>query len=198
MQDRETDSYWAIMSGESIAGKFKGTKLEELPIGEKMLWKDWAKKHPNTLVLSVGGREDASMVYRDYFASSRGFRGAKAKDKRFKTKEPIFSFHHQGQSYAVSHKKIIGGTTFDLGGFHLFMFRPKGAPFFQSTVVYQSVGSGFRQENGEWIHPESGCKFNPKEGVFEGKEGSCPEKFSGFDTFWYNWSLANPETQVLN
>ncbi|RMD94031.1 MAG: DUF3179 domain-containing protein, partial [Calditrichaeota bacterium] len=93
MQDRETDSYWSIMTGDAIGGKMKGEKLKELPVGVKMKWKDWIKKHPNTLVLSVQGREDVPRnVYRDYFRSGRGFRGIKAKDKRLKTKEPIFAF----------------------------------------------------------------------------------------------------------
>ena len=34
MQDFETDSYWAILQGVSIAGEFKGTKLKELPYGK--------------------------------------------------------------------------------------------------------------------------------------------------------------------
>jgi hypothetical protein len=198
MQDFETDSYWAIMSGEAIAGEFKGTKLRELPIGEKMRWKDWKKKYPNTLVLSVRGREDAPDVYRNYFASSSGFRGSSARDKRFNTKEPIFSFHYNGQSYAVSHKKLVGGKTFDLGDVQLLMYRPEGASFFQSTVVYQSNGSGFMKENGEWIHVESGCKFDPNDGTFKGDPEACPKKFIGFDTFWYNWSLSNPETKILD
>ena len=33
MQDKETGSYWAIMEGESLAGDYAGTRLEELPLG---------------------------------------------------------------------------------------------------------------------------------------------------------------------
>jgi len=25
----------------------------------------------------------------------------------------------------------------------------------------------------------------------------CPQRFEGFDIFWYNWSLNNPETKLL-
>ena len=35
MQDRETDSHWSIMTHESIHGKKKGSKLNELPLGVK-------------------------------------------------------------------------------------------------------------------------------------------------------------------
>ena len=71
MQDFETDSYWAIMRGESIAGEFKGTKLKELPFGKKAMWKDWVKEHPNTVVLSVNGREDGPDGYQRYFSSPK-------------------------------------------------------------------------------------------------------------------------------
>ncbi len=94
MQDMETDTYWAIMSGEAIAGEMKGTMLRELPIGHKMRWRDWVQQHPNTQVLSVSGKEDVSRnPYDDaYFSSSDGFRGQSAKDGRLKTKTPILGF----------------------------------------------------------------------------------------------------------
>ncbi len=197
MQDFETDSYWAIMSGESIAGEFKGTKLKELPVSKRVQWKDWVGEHPNTLVLSVNGREDAGNPYSTYFRSRRGFRGTTAEDDRLPTKEPIFAFHHNGQSYAVPHETIIGGKAFEIEGLHLFMYRPAGAAFFRSTVVYQSAESGFKKVDGEWVYTASDCKFNPDEEAFIGAGEKCPERFTGIDTFWYNWSLTNENTRLL-
>ncbi len=55
MRDKETDSYWSIMTGDAIAGDLKGTPLEEWPLGEKAQWGDWSARHPDTLVLSVNG-----------------------------------------------------------------------------------------------------------------------------------------------
>lgn len=198
MQDQETDTYWAIMSGEAIAGEMKGTKLKELPVGEKSQWKDWVKKYPNTLVLSVNGVQDVLMNhYRDYFRSEEGFGGARAKDKRLKTKEPIFAFHLEGQEYAVPHKALECGKAFEVGSIKLFCYRPKKAAIFYSTIAYWTTGSGFKNENGKWIDLDSGCKFDPDNGVFESGKEPCPERFEGFDTFWYNWSLSNPDTKVL-
>ena len=194
MQDFETDSYWAIMQGEAIAGKFKGTKLRELP-GEKMRWKDWVTKHPNTEVLSIGGKEEGADTYKRYFSSKGGFRGEKAKDKRLQTKEPIFSFRYEGQSYAVPYSAIEGGEVYELGEIRLFFYRSKNAPLFASTTVFKS-DSDFTRMDGEWVHSASGCKFDLEKEIFFG-EGSCPERFNGFDTFWYNWSLSNPDTKLL-
>lgn len=198
MQDRETDTYWAIMTGEAIAGEMKGSKLKELPVGEKIQWKDWSGKYPNTLVLSVNGREDVSWnPYTDYFRSNQGFRGTRARDKRLGTKEPIFAFHYEGQHYAVPWKVIEGGRAFDVGSIKLFLYRPKGAEIFYSTIAYKTSGTGFKQEKGNWFDVDSGGRFNSKNGSFESGNGPCPERFEGFDTFWYNWSLTNPDTKIL-
>jgi len=44
MRDKETDTYWSIMTGDAIAGDLRGTPLEELPLGEKAQWKDWVAR----------------------------------------------------------------------------------------------------------------------------------------------------------
>ncbi len=198
MQDRETDSYWAIMTDEAIAGQFKGTKLVELPVSKKVKWKDWVKEHPNTLVLSVDGREDGFNPYASYFTSPRGFRGTSAKDKRLRTKEPIFAFRLRGKSYAVAQKDIEGGKAFDLGDIKLFLYRPKGAEMFYSTAAFIGSGSGFKKVDGKWTEVDSGCTFDPEKEVFSSDSGNCVQRLDGgFDTFWYNWSLSNPNTQLL-
>ena len=72
MQDRQTDTYWSMMKGEAIAGELEGNDLVELPVSEKMQWRDWKAKHADTLVLSVRGREDTRSSYRSYFADPKG------------------------------------------------------------------------------------------------------------------------------
>lgn len=196
MQDRETDTYWSIMKGYAIAGELKGTELVELPLGQKMQWKQWRQLHPDTLALSVRGVEDSPLnPYDGYVDSDRGFRGAKAKDKRLKTKDPIYAFHLGGRKYAVPSKKIEGGQTFELeDGRSVFLYRPKKASLFQSTVAFISSGKGFKNEKGVWVDVETGARFREDEGEFE---GPSVERLSGFDTFWYNWSLNNPDTELL-
>jgi hypothetical protein len=70
MQDKETDTYWSIMSGDAVAGELKGRKLEELPVSVKTRWKDWLAAHPDTVVLSVDGVEHPPVnPYEKYFES---------------------------------------------------------------------------------------------------------------------------------
>lgn len=197
MQDRETNSYWAILKGEAVAGVKKGTELKELPLGKKMKWKRWKRKHPDTLVLSINGTEDGRDSYGSYFRSARGFRNSKAKDRRLKTKAPIFAFKLSGQTYAVHHKHLEKGQSFAVADKQIFLYRSHNAELFRSTAAFYSNGDGFKKRNGQWVDLSSGCTFSPDNEVFTGDAKSCPKPFPGFDTFWYNWSLNNPSTKLL-
>ncbi len=196
MQDRETDTYWSIMIGEAIAGELEGQKLIELPVGKKMKWKKWVELHPDTLVLSVDGREDIrSNPYRAYFTNGEGFAGAKATDKRLKTKEPIHAFHYGGKKYAVPFEVIKEGRVFELeDGPSLFLYRPKKSDLFESTVGFVSNGAGFEKTEDGWVEAATGARYDEDKAEFVG--GSVT-RLNGFDTFWYTWSLSNPDTEVL-
>jgi hypothetical protein len=195
MQDRETDTYWSIMSGDAIAGKLEGTKLIELPVSQKMQWKDWLELHPDTLVLSVNGREDITVnPYQEYFDGSRGFREARAEDKRLKTREPIYAFQRGTSSYAARSGEIRGGRVFALAdGSQIFLYRPEKSDLFLSTAAFVSK-SGFEKRDGVWTAIESGARFDEEALVFI---GGAVERLRGFDTFWYTWSLTHPETTLL-
>lgn len=198
MQDRETDTYWSIMSGSAVGGELKNTKLAELPLGEKMQWKDWLKKHPETLVLSVDGKEDRPVdYYADYFSNERGYRNLEAKDKRLKTKEPIFAFEYDGRKVAVPHEEFKNGRVFDFEGKKLFLFRPRDAEIFVSTAAFLTDDGAIEKRNGKWVDTKSECVFDESSGKFSGTGNACPQLLTGFDTFWYNWSLINTDTDVL-
>ena len=110
MRDRETDSWWSIMTSTAIGGALQGAERDELPIGEKTTWADWRRRHPNTLVLSVDGEEHHSNnPYDNYFASDRTFHDLEISDDRLEPKTPVFSFWLNGQTYAAAHSTFEGG-----------------------------------------------------------------------------------------
>jgi Protein of unknown function (DUF3179) len=180
LQDRETDSYWPIMRGKSIHGELSGTVMKEVAVNRKMKWSEWLSLHPDTRVLSVDGVEDQAGAYDNYFQSEDGFRNSKASDVRLETKTPVFAFRLGNKPYAVSHDEIIGGRRFNLGGQIAYMFRSPDLGLHDSTRAYI-------------VDADSGCVFDGAEAV-----GECASPLSGFDTFWYNWSLNNPHTELLN
>ncbi len=194
MQDKQTDSYWSIMTGDAIGGEYKGTKLVELPVSKKVEWKDWVEEHPDTLVLSVNGEQDAPDPYADYFRSRRGFRGQQATDGRLNTKDSIYAFRYDDRPYAIDTDGVEGGKTFELhDGSHAFAHRAKGAELFEGSSAYWSE-LGFERRGEEWVEVGTGARFSPQSGEFE---GGTVYRLSGFDTFWYNWSLNNPDTALL-
>ena len=194
MQDKETDSYWSIMTGDALAGELKGTQLVELPYGSKMTWGDWKAEHPKTVILSVDGVEHVDRnPYEEYFAGDKGFRDMEAADDRLPTKETIFAFQLAGKSYAVPYSTFVDGGAFELGGAHLFLYRPRDSAIFYSTLAYISSDGGFERRDGAWHHA-SGATFDPEEKRFDG--GNVP-RLDGFDTFWFNWSMTHPATEVL-
>ena len=197
MQDRETDTYWSIMTGEAIAGEMAGTPLKELPVGEKIQWKDWVRKHPDTVVLSVGGKEDTGNVYADYFRSDRGFRGIRAKDRRLNDKQPVYAFRLGSKEYAVRSETIEGGKAMAINGSTLFFYRPRNAHLFASTVAYQAHSGTFEKTEEGWIHHPSGAVFNPETGRFEREVPGNLTRLTGLDTYWFSWSLSNPETELI-
>ena len=198
MQDQETDTYWSIMNGEAIGGKMAGTKLAELPFGEKMQWKDWRKKYPQTVVLSVDGEEDVEKNhYENYFKSGDGYRKLQAQDKRLKTKEPIFAFALENRKYAVPHEAFFGGRIFTVGDDDIFLFRQKSEAMFASTRAFVTTRGALKKTDDGRVVTNSGCKFDEKTGTFIGEDAHCPGTLNGFDTFWYTWSLINKDTEVL-
>lgn len=196
LQDQETDTYWAIMTGEAVHGEKYGTRLKELAINRKMKWKRWKTQHPDTSLLSFEGVEDIPGGYGAYFASPLGFRGAAASDPRLNTKDPIFAFRLGERKYAVHHDELAQGTVFRLGRQQVLLLREQGAEMFQSTLAFATRDGSFRQEDDTWLDTASGCRLDPASGEFQGLK-KCPARLPGFDTFWYNWSLNNPDTEVL-
>jgi hypothetical protein len=197
MQDFETDTYWSIMTNEAIEGDKKGLKLRELPVAVKVQWEDWVKKYPKTLVLSVDGVEDAKSGYISYFNSPRGFRGIRANDRRLESKTPIFAFEYQNKKYAVTNESIEGGKVLDLGNLRVFLYRPEDADLFSSTIAFQTKSLGFSKVEDRWVEIDSECVFDTDSEIFTKDGVFCPERFNGFDTFWYTWSLNNPDTELF-
>jgi hypothetical protein len=200
MQDKETDSFWPILQGEAQYGALRGERLDILPVSAKLRWKDWRRQHPDTLVLSSGGREHLPRnPLEPYLASSYGFRGTEATDKRLPTKEPVFGFEHGGKRYAVAARELSGGRVFALGSGFAFFYRAPGAALNDDTHAFLSA-AGFERKGEAWVDKASAARFDAEKAAFTGggsgsRPGAAPLR--GFDTFWYVWSLNHPDTGLL-
>lgn len=91
MYDRETDSLWGHVPGESIRGLLKGKELNMLASVPRTTWKKWRSLYPGTLVLSVKGREDLRKdAYGSYHKSDDpGMFPPENEDRRLDVKEKV-------------------------------------------------------------------------------------------------------------
>ncbi len=191
MRDRETDSWWSIMTSKAIGGTLDKKDLVELPVSEKTTWKKWRERYPDTRVLSVDGKEHIeNNPYDNYFSNEKTFRNMEVKDDRLPPKGSIFSFLIDDRPVAVPHTVFAGGKILRskiFGGRHLLIFRRPGASMFESSRAYLIPAK---------IDPE---KTDPA-GLLPGPDEALPpgfEPIAGFDTFWYNWVSVHPETALL-
>jgi hypothetical protein len=189
MRDRETDSWWSIMTSDAIGGALDGTRLVVLPAGEKVAWKEWSRRHPDTLVLSVEGEEHVdNNPYDNYFASEDTFRDLEIEDDRLDPKEPIYSFWFDGDPWAVPHRAFRGGKVLELEGIdgkRLLLYRGKKVPIYQSSRAYL-------------IEAELASVHKPKELLAMAESGAEGiETLPGFDTFWYTWVAVNKNTHLV-
>ena len=233
LRDKQTSSFWSLMKGNAEMGEYKGEELKVLPLGEKMYWKEWKARYPNTKVFSFKNRQDAEPEYVSYFKGKTGYRGAFATDERLQTMSPIFAFRLDGASvddsagfeiqkdetagketpeketpedetpdetsndsgtyYAAAYDEFESGLAIPLeGGGQIFLYRHKDDEMFRSTTALISE-KGFEKSGEKWTELESGTEFDPEKRTF----GAELDRVGGFDTFWYNWSLNNPNTKLL-
>jgi Protein of unknown function (DUF3179) len=195
VQDKETDTFWPIILGKAVVGPLKGTRLTPFPATVKTQWKDWRHDHPDSLVWSFAGDEHIERSpYAAYLDSPFGHKGIAATDSRLRTKDPVYGFEHASRHYAVPFPAFVDGRAFVVGGRSIFLYRPKGVAVYYSTRAYAST-VGFAQKGGHWVDQATGARFDLEKGAFVG--ASSPKTLSGFDTFWYIWSLSYPDTEVV-
>jgi hypothetical protein len=205
MRDRETDSWWSIITGDAIGGELNGTALVEIPAGEKIQFGEWKQRYPNTLVLSVEGVEhDPSDPYDKYFKSPMTFRDVQTDDHRLEQKESIYAFQLEGMAYAVPHGAINGGKVFSVSEEkEIFLFRQPDWSHFASTFAYIADRPGgksrFVNADGKWRDTITGAVLSAKSGFPSGQsdEGRNLQRLGGFDTFWYMWSATHEAVGIL-
>lgn len=190
MRDRQTDSWWSIMTSDAIAGALAGTDLPELPVGEKTTWDKWRRLHPTTLVLSVDGAEHvATSPYEKYFDSERTYRDLEVGDDRLPPKTPVFAFELDGEPFAVAHQSFGGGRLLEIPGAErrLLVFRPRKASIYASSEA--------------WIvDPDATTPRRSRvRELLESARAGAPgfSRLAGFDTFWYTWVGVNDDTHLL-
>lgn len=191
MQDRQTDSWWSIMTSDALAGPLEGTLLIELPYGEKTTWGDWRRRYPDSLVLSVAGREHVAVdPYADYFASEKTFRELDPGDRRLAPKTPIYAFFLDGTPWAAPHEAFAGGVLFEVdeADRQIYLHREEGSSLFASSTA-------FTVDPGTFEGALSAAAIQER---IESGDRSGLAPLAGIDTYWYTWVAVNEGSRLVH
>ncbi len=98
MYDRKTESYWTQIEGLAIVGELTGTKLTSVTI-DTVVWREWKKAHPDSLVLSQDTGFERSYgkdPYGSYYEDSFLFFTVEKRDDRLHPKTVVFGIEVNG------------------------------------------------------------------------------------------------------
>ena len=121
-----------------------------------------------------------------------------AADDRLEDKADVFGLHLDGKPWAIAHTEFEdGGAVLTVGERRLFVYRLADDALYRSTVAFllQPGDHAKRSEKGWQLHRgDETIAFDAKVRRFAGAQ---LEQLSGFDTFWYIWSLTNKKTGLV-
>ena len=166
LYDRQTGTLWSQIMGKGIAGPLKGLTLELLPASHTT-WREWRKRHPETLILST-----QTGYSRNYFRSP--YMGYE------RSRELYFPVEHKSNKYRT--KEMVLGVTID--GQH------KAYPF--KELRKQGLANFVDQFAGErltieWLESEKFARLLDENGT------EVPSVLA----YWFAWYAFYPETKIF-
>jgi hypothetical protein len=111
MYDRETQSLWSHVTGQAIAGKLVGMRLQAVP-ALQMTWAEWKALYPQSLVLNKAltqrGGAGTHNVYESYFTDETqlGIFGTKNPDEVLPGKEFVVGLTVEVEAAAYSFRAL--------------------------------------------------------------------------------------------
>jgi hypothetical protein len=168
LYDRQSESLWSQIHGQSISGPFARQTLEQLPVTHTS-WKRWREQHPDTLVLSVEtgyNRDYSRNPYGDYSISEQLF----------------FPVEHEAP-HLLHPKETVLGVSIDSGH--------KAYPF--STLKLQGKKIFSDSLNGKkytviWDEEGNSAKAVSSEGI----------PLQQIQGFWFAWFAFHPTTKIYS
>jgi len=196
MYDRETNSLWSHLTGAAIRGPLKGARLTMLAATPRVTWAAWRKRHPETLALSLHGRENLPFeLYADYHADPArvGMYPVRRPDRRARPKDRVLGVAVGRDSKAYLHsflrkRRLVSDT---VGGTPVLVwFDPASG----ATAVYErpARASSFRLD-GETIIGADDRKWRAGTGTSLGP-GPDLRPLPHTSGYWFGWAAFYPRT----
>jgi hypothetical protein len=203
MYDRQTESYWSQLLGESVAGELVGTKLEFLP-SWMTTWEQWKELHPDTIALDKGGRRGSRDSYASYYASdSAGVIGKTNFDDRLYTKEFVIGVEVEDTAVAypfsvLNNQAIINDSVGDNELLVTFDRNSGIGIVFDRTLDGEILTFSQASENLIVTDEETGSTWDALSGnAIDGPlAGNQLDRIKSTTVFWFGWADFHPETLV--
>lgn len=165
LYDRQSESLWAQPLRQAVAGPLTGATLGIIP-SERMRWKAWSERHPDTLVLSTDtgyARDYGADLYAEYRSrADPSFPVKRMKSAcKFPAKAHVLGVEAGGayRAYLLSELKkarrvrdVVGGKTLEIAyddESRSARARFEDGELAPATVVYWFAWQAF--------HPETDC-----------------------------------------
>ncbi len=203
MYDRQTDSLWSQLLGESVRGEMQGTELEYLPSWHTT-WEQWKEQYPDTLALQKGFRGSRDPYASYYSSSSAGVIGETVSDDRLQTKEFVIGVELEENTiaypFSVLGKKPVLNDTVD--GVHLLVIfdsqTGSGLVFDRQVGNQLLTFSPSTEDLTLMVDAETGSSWD----VFNGEALEGPlvgtelERVKSTAVFWFGWKDFHPDTLI--
>lgn len=203
MYDRQTESYWSQLLGESVEGEMIGAKLDFVP-SWMMNWEAWKELHPDTLALDKGRMRGGADSYDSYYRSSAaGVIGETLFDDRLYSKEFVVGVELGDAAVAypfsiLNDENIVNDTiagtdllvVFDGGSAASAVFDRKHG---DQTLTFKPAGTDL-----EMIDVETGTTWDLLSGSATAGTlaGAQLERVKSTSSFWFGWKDFHPDTAV--
>jgi len=203
MYDHATKSLWSTLGGIPVVGALAGKGIELKPLYVvTTTWKEWRKRHPQTLVLSLdtGHRRDYSegAAYREYFATDRLMFTVPKLDSRLPNKAEVLALRFPAapdETLAIAADFLRAKRVYhDRLGQQEFVVLTDASG---ANRVYEG-SVRFETWDGESLAREpSGRTWNVAEDKLTGPDGRMLKRLPAHRAFWFGWYAAYPNTRLI-
>jgi len=204
MYDHATKSLWSTLTGTPVVGPLVGKDIELKTLHiVTTTWKEWRKRHPRTLVLSLdtGHQRDygEGAAYRDYFATDRLMFGVPKLDDRLPNKAEVLALRFAGspgEQLAVSAEFLRANRVYhDKLGRQEFVVLTDASG---ANRVYEASGVRFAGWDGEALARDgAGGEWKMSENSLDGPGGASLKRLPAHRAFWFGWYAAYPGTRLV-
>ena len=203
MYDRQTNSLWSQLIGESIEGEMIGTKLEFVP-SWMTTWSEWQSMHPDSLALNkgyAGARDPYEFSY--YNTDRAGVIGETFRDDRLEVKEFVVGVELQDDAIAYPYRflndePIVNDTVGNHTLLVVFDADAANAAVFDRTIGGQTLTFDMGESINRMVDQETGTVWDTFAGTaIEGElAGLQLERIKSTTSFWFGWKDFFPDTLV--